>query len=227
MSTRPIPFPYRRRRFSPSRPLHGISGAAQDPPIGPQTLAPFSLVDRYGDPTVDPVEALTEMDEGTYEQPQAGGQNRPDLPPWIYQPTNWENIDQINYALLPAIGAQVTIISYVVPPGRNGVINKVACNFVGGGWVEGSGDVIWRILVDGTPPPGATSYDTIVASLGSPASPTGIAGFRIFENQVLSLVAFNNPAGPNGGVIVAGQRVGARFVGWNYPTDIEENDIWI
>jgi hypothetical protein len=140
---------------------------------------------------------------------------------------NWENIDQDNYALLPAIGATVTIISYVVPPGRNGIIYKVANNFVGGGWVEGTGDVIWRILVDGTPPPGAVSYDSILASLGNPASPTEIPGFRIFENQVLTLVAFNNPAGPDGGVVVAGQRVGARFVGWNYPTDIEDSDIWI
>jgi hypothetical protein len=213
----------RRRRFNPREPLQGLGRLGQPfrPDIGPQILAPFNP----GDPASDPVEAITEMDEGTYQD--TSQPTRPDLPPWIYPPTNWENIDQDNYALLPAIGATVVIISYVVPPGRNGVINKVANNFVGGGWVEGTGDVVWRILVDGTPPPGAVSYDSILASLGNPASPTGIAGFRIFENQVLTLVAFNNPAGANGGVIVAGQRVGARFCGWNYPTDIEENDIWI
>ena len=211
----PPPLPAFRRRLRPAG-LRGL-GEPFRPDIGPAILAP-------GDPGSDPVEALTEMDEGTYQAPQS---NRPDLPPWIYPPTNWENIDQDNYVLLGAIGTTVTIISYVVPPGRNGVINKVANNFVGGGWVEGTGDIVWRILVDGTPPPGATSYDSILASLGNPASPTGIAGFRIFENQLLTLVAFNNPAGPNGGVIVAGQRVGGRFVGWNYPTDIEQNDIWI
>ncbi len=190
------------RELSPAGVRH-LGGMGQ-PPTGPQVLAP-----------------IEEFDEAAGQRPQAL------LPPWIYPPTNWENIDQINYALLPAIGSTVTIISYVVPPGRNGIINKVACNFVGGGWVEGSGDILWRILVDGTPPPGATSYDAILASLGSPASPTGISGFRIFENQVVTAVAFNNPAGASGGVVVAGQRVGARFVGWNYPTDIEEEDIWI
>lgn len=233
MSTLPMILPrgYGRRRFTPREHLRGINlpglgNAANDPVYGgAQILAPFTPAES-GDPSTDPVEYLTELDEGTLA-PGPTQQNRPDLPPWIYPPTNWENIDQDNYALLPAIGSTVTIISYVVPPGRNGIINKVANNFVGGGWVEGTGDVIWRILVDGTPPPGATSYDNITASLGNPASPTGIAGFRIFENQVLSLVAFNNPAGPNGGVVVAGQRVGARFVGWNYPTDIEESDIWI
>jgi hypothetical protein len=191
--------------------LRGLGQPGQ-PPTGPSILAPI-----YGD--VDP------GSDAAAEAARHAG--RPDLPPWIYQPVNFENVDQINYALVPAIGSTVTIISYVVPPGRNGIINKVACNFVGGGWVEGSGDIIWRILVDGTPPPGATSYDSILASLGGPSQPTGIAGFRFFENQVLTFVAFNNPAGANGGVVVAGQRVGARFTGWNYPLDIEEDDIWI
>jgi hypothetical protein len=221
--------PYPRRRFSPISPLRGLGdsgGAPYTPDIGPAILAPFNVPQGAG---VDPIEALTQMDEGTYQDPGQGQgtSNRPNLPPWIYPPTNWENIDQDNYVLVPAIGSTVVIISYVVPPGRNGVINKVANNFVGGGWVEGTGDIVWRILVDGTPPPGATSYDSILASLGNPASPTGVAGFRIFENQLLTLVAFNNPAGANGGVVVAGQRVGARFCGWNYPTDIEEADIWI
>jgi hypothetical protein len=204
----PPPFLLRRHRAT----LHGLGQPGQ-PPTGPAILAPFNSPD---DPAYNSGENAPNIHKG-----------RPDLPPWIYQPVNWENVDQINYALVPAIGSTAIIISYVVPPGRNGIINKVACNFVGGGWVEGSGDIVWRILVDGTPPPGATSYDSILASLGGPSQPTGIAGFRFFENQVLTFVAFNNPAGANGGVVVAGQRVGARFTGWNYPLDIEEDDIWI
>jgi hypothetical protein len=148
-------------------------------------------------------------------------------PIWIDPPVNWENIDRAAYVTLPAINTTGTILSFTVPPGRNGVIKKIANNFVGGGWVEGTGDVIWRILVDGTPPPGATTYNNIVNSLGSPASPTEIPGFRIFENQVVSVVAFNNPAGPNGGVVVAGQLVGARLVGYHYPRELEQADIWI
>jgi len=217
-----FPLPAVRRGLPPAG-LRGLSGAERVALGEPyRILAP-------GDPGSDPVEVLTEMDEGTYQEPLQPRQSIVSVirPPWIDPPTNWENIDQDNYVLLGAIGTTVVIISYVVPPGRNGVIKKVANNFVGGGWAEGTGDIVWRILVDGSPPPGATSYDSILASLGNPASPTGIAGFRIFENQLLTLVAFNNPAGQNGGVIVAGQRVGGRFVGWNYPTDIEQDDIWI
>jgi hypothetical protein len=203
------PFRYRRHMRGELRPsMHGLGQPGQ-PPTGPAVLAPFNAAAEE------------------FQNNPGLHKGRPDLPPWIYQPVNWENVDQINYALVPAIGSTAVIISYVVPPGRNGIINKVACNFVGGGWVEGSGDIVWRILIDGTPPPGATSYDSILASLGGPSQPTGIAGFRFFENQVLQFVAFNNPSGANGGVVVAGQRVGARFTGWNYPLDIEEDDIWI
>jgi hypothetical protein len=211
-----------RRRFNPRVALHGLGSGIGDG---------MSCDDlEFAVPPTETTDATGGAGPDASDQPdppqtvKIDGINYVTFPRGIQ---NWENIDQDNYVLLGAIGTTVTIISYVVPPGRNGVIYKVANNFVGGGWVEGTGDLVWRILVDGTPPPGATSYDTILASLGNPASPTEIPGFRIFENQVLTLVAFNNPAGPSGGVVVAGQRVGARFVGWNYPTDIEDSDIWI
>ncbi len=152
---------------------------------------------------------------------QADGLRKAILPPWIYPPPNFENIDLFAYVALPAIAATATVISYTVPPGRNAIINRVANNFVGGGWVEGSGDLVWRILVDGTPPPGATNYDNILGSLGNPASPIPIAGFRIYENQVLTLVVFNSA------VVVAGQRSGGRLMGYNYPREAEEADIWV
>jgi hypothetical protein len=158
-----------------------------------------------------------------YPQPERSA----DLPLWIYPPINWENIDQIAYVALPAINAEAVILSFQVPLGRNGIINKVACNFVGGGWTEGTGDLLWRILVDNGTPPGANSYEAIPASLGSPAQPVGIAGFRIFENQVVKVDIFNNPAGPNGGVIVAGQFAGARLCGYLYPRELEDPNIFI
>jgi hypothetical protein len=214
MSTRAIPFAYHRRPLARA----GVRHLGD----GPQVMTP-------GDPSSDAVEYQTEVDEGILGpdgMPAKSNLGRP----WIFQPTNWETIHQATYALLPAIGSTVTILSYPIPPGRNAVIGKIANNFVGGGWVEGTGDVVWRVLVDGTPPPGANSYDNIVNSLGSPAAPTGqVLGslFRVFENSVLTLVAFNNPAGPNGGVVVAGQRVGACLMGWNYPVAEEENEVWI
>lgn len=144
-------------------------------------------------------------------------------PLWIDPPDQWENVDLINYVALPAIGAQANVISFQVPLGRNGVIHKVANNFVGGGWVEGGGLVTWQILVDGAPPPGANSYDNILASLGSPANPVTIAGFRIYENQVLTLVVRNVAPG----VVVAGQLSGGRLIGYLYPREMEDDGVWL
>jgi hypothetical protein len=141
-----------------------------------------------------------------------------DLPLRLFPPDNWLNFDQQNYVALAAIAARALIISFKVPIGYNGIINAIGNNFVGGGWVEGSSAVIWRVLVDGAPPPGATSYDTILGSLGSPANPTKIAGFRIYENQTVQLVADNIS------VIVAGQLVGGRLLGYLYPRELDSQD---
>lgn len=140
-------------------------------------------------------------------------------PTWIDPPVDWDNVDLLNYIALPAIAAEASIITFQIPLGRNGVIKKVACNFVGGGWVEGSGSVLWRIQVDGAPPPGATNYDAILASLGSPANPVEIPGFRVFENQTLTVVVRNV------NVVLAGQLSGARLIGYLYPREMEDDDI--
>lgn len=142
-------------------------------------------------------------------------------PLWVDPPDQWENLDLFAYAVLPAIGASVTILKFQVPLGRNGVIKKVANNFVGAGWTEGTGAIIWEILVDGAPPPGATNYDAILGSLGSPANPVEIAGFRVYENQVITFVLNNISVAP--GL----QPVGARLIGWLYPKEQEGDATWL
>lgn len=141
-------------------------------------------------------------------------------PTWIDPPAQWLNIDQFAYVALPAIGAQANVISFFVPSGYNGIIQKVANNFVGGGWSEGSGDVTWQILADGAPPIGASNYDLILGSLGSPANPVEIPGFRIFENQTITLVV------KNVAVVLAGQLSGGRLIGYLYPRETEDANTW-
>lgn len=174
-----------------------------------------------------PVNPNVQWDPEFYAQQLPGPFRGRDLPPHLYPPRTWENLDKLNYAVIGAVGATVTILDFKVPIGRNGIVNKVATNFVGGGWVAGTGDIIWRILVDNATPPGASDYHNIIDSLGSPAQPVGISGFRIFENQRITVVAFNNPLGASGGVIPAGQRVGARLLGHLFPRDMEYHDLWV
>lgn len=142
------------------------------------------------------------------------------LPVWLWPPVGWQNVDLLDYVALPAIGATAIILQFQVPIGYNGVIKKVANNYVGAGWTEGTGELIWSILVDGTAPPGASSYATIFGSLGSPANPVEIPGFTIFENQTLTVVI------QNVSVAVAGQLSGARLIGYLYPIPETPDETW-
>jgi hypothetical protein len=139
------------------------------------------------------------------------------LPPWIYPPAEFEPIDLFNYISLPAIGTSGNIISIKIPTGNNGIITNIGNNFVGGGWTEGTGAVTWQIARDGAPVDG---YDLILGSLGSPASPTRHpSGFRVFQNQVVTLAVTNVS------VVLAGQLSGARLLGYYYPLEYEDPNL--
>lgn len=136
------------------------------------------------------------------------------LPPWIYPPAEAEPIDDIVYIALPAIGATSVVLTRTIDPGYNSVLQAFANNFVGGGWTEGSGAVTWRILIDQRAVPG---YDSIPASLGSPANPVRHpSGIRVFESSTVQLTVTNNS------VVLAGQLIGGRWQGYFYPKEYED-----
>lgn len=136
------------------------------------------------------------------------------LPPWIYPPAEAEPIDDIAYVPLPAIGATSIVLTRTIDPGYDAVLTAFANNFVGGGWTEGSGALVWRILRNGAAFPG---YDSIPASLGSPANPVRHpSGIRVFEQDVLQLTVTNVS------VTLAGQLSGGRWQGYFYPKEYED-----
>lgn len=135
------------------------------------------------------------------------------LPPWLWQPAAGVPLNPTNYVALPAIAAVAVIVQFQVPEGFNGVINQMGNNFVGGGFVDGSGTIVWRLLVDGAPYP---NFGAIIASLGNPAAPSFVGSVRVFEKQVVQLVV------QNVAIAVAGQLVGGRLSGWFYPRKLED-----
>ena|SRR6266403_6159098 len=136
------------------------------------------------------------------------------MPPWIYPPSEAEPIDDIAYVALPAIGASAVVLARTIEPGYNSVFLALANNFVGGGWTEGSGSVTWQVLIDGAALPG---YDSIPASLGSPANPVRHpSGFRVFESSTIQLIVTNVS------VVLAGQLSGGRWQGYFYPKEYED-----
>jgi hypothetical protein len=143
------------------------------------------------------------------------------LPLWLYPPPQWQNLDQIGYEQLPNIGASVDIVSFTVPIGYNGIINKLANEYQGSGFTQGSGALAWSLQVDATVPPGPNTYFDIPASLGTVAAPTKISGFRIYELQTITLLLSNVSL-----ALAGTQLVGGRLMGYLYPVTEEDLDIW-
>lgn len=136
--------------------------------------------------------------------------------PFIEMPAGGNPFDRLNNAAvtLPAIGTEVVVVQFTVPRGKNGVIVRISNQFVGGGWVEGTGDLVWRIEADGVP---VRDYESIIASLGTTSNPGDRRGnpIRIFENQRIQLICLNVAVG------VAGQPLLGLLGGWFYPIEQE------
>ena len=122
--------------------------------------------------------------------------------------------------LLPAIGASVIVVGFTVPSRSNGTIEFIANQYVGGGWVEGSGGIIWQVLADAVPVQG---YDAILGSLGATSNPgsLGRSPIRIFENQLIQLNL------KNVSVAAAGQVLLGLFRGHFYSIEQEGQNTWL
>ena len=143
------------------------------------------------------------------------------LPPWAFPPVNSIAFDAAGDIILPAIAApDTTIFSFVVPPGHNGVIKEIANVFIGGGFTDGSGSIVWRILQNGQ---AIRGKEAMLNSLGSVAQPSRVGGggfIRIIENDLIAMVVSNVAIAP------AGQIIAGRLSGWFYPKDLDPTDIW-
>lgn len=91
---------------------------------------------------------------------------------------------------LPAAGSSQVVVSFTCPRRMNGEIEFVANQLVQGGWLEGTGELIWQILVDGLPEQG---YDAILGSLGSTSAPgwLGTSAIQFTEQQSVQLRVTN------------------------------------
>jgi hypothetical protein len=134
--------------------------------------------------------------------------------PWLKPPPDAESFHVGAGIIIPAIGATFTpVVSITVPPGRNGVIKWLANKYVGQGFTDFSGALIWQILRN--PGSGLTAaernYENILYSIGDTEHPTKISPIRIFENDVIQLVIQNVNIPPNAQVIAG------LFGGYYYP----------
>ncbi len=140
--------------------------------------------------------------------------------PWIIPPPDSEPFHQASGIVIPAQDGNFhPVVTIVCPQGRNGVLMLIANEFVGGGFQDFSGNIIWQILRN--PGNGITTaernFENIQASLGTPQNPARLAAaIRIYENDVIQLAAKNVNIAP------AGQFLGGLLGGWFYPRAQDE-----
>lgn len=139
------------------------------------------------------------------------------LPIENFPPPQAVPFNPAEYIDLPAIGATATVLDVLVPDGYSAIVKRLGNNFVGGGFVDGSGDLIWQVTVNDV---AARNFEDIIASLGNPAAPSDIGFIRGKQNQHIKLIVTNVS------VPVDAQLVGGRFSGWFYPNQYDLPDSW-
>lgn len=143
------------------------------------------------------------------------------FPPHLFQPQDGFPFDYTNYIATPAVGVAAPVVQFTVPEGHFGVIKRVGNVYIGAGFVEGSGSLIWQIQQNQGV---VRNYDNILASLGTVTQPGDLAGSILLFEQNLVVLQVNNV-----GLVAGGTQVGGRLSGWFFPKDyLASNDdaIW-
>jgi len=136
-----------------------------------------------------------------------------DKPPYLVMPEDARQFQVIDSIALPNPGDPEQVVTQmIVPVGYAGVITSVVNYWTGAGFIDGSGDLVWRIKVG---PVYARDFGEILTALGSLTSPCTLfrGGLRLRTFQrVQYLFSHSALSGLAGGRIVCG------FLGWFYPT---------
>lgn len=104
--------------------------------------------------------------------------------PWLDMPDGSVPYDNQGKNTLPVAPNTVDtlVLQFRVPDGYDGVINAYACNFTGAGFVDFSGDIVWRIFVGGKAVP---NFGTILNQRGSTEKPRRVDPIRIYSGQLV------------------------------------------
>ena len=128
--------------------------------------------------------------------------------PWVEPPEGSLPFDPQTSIMLPVAAGNNVVVAHVVPDGYDGVIKAYSWNFTGGGFVQGSGDLVVQLLRNGVP---IRNYDNITVEKGSIQQARTISPIRIFSKQIVTLVINHvSNALLNGNVI-------GSLVGYDYP----------
>ena len=102
---------------------------------------------------------------------QRGG-GQVDLSPYVHPPNKeaqwFSPSNAVNLPPLLTANPGALILSYPVPPGYQGVIKKIALVSLAGGFVDFSGEIVFRVFIDQSP---VQNYENIPFQIGTLAQP--------------------------------------------------------
>lgn len=121
------------------------------------------------------------------------------------------NVTPAPFVAYPAPGAgQTTIISYQVPKGFRAKVTRMAINTWGGQIYDGTGNVVWRVMINGAAEKG---MEKMMSQFGTDSNPIPVS-IALNENDIIS-VTVEVPAGQV--AIPASQTTSARLIGYAAP----------
>lgn len=116
---------------------------------------------------------------------------------------------------MPAFdGLDHLVFAFIVPTGYDGVLTGFTQLYTGTGFVEGSGDITWRVKINQRFPHGLGQTITTIGNLGNPttAAPGGV---RIQSRQYIQYFVNLLPAAA--ARLDAAARIVCSVSGWLYP----------
>ncbi len=133
------------------------------------------------------------------------------------EPFYVQNPEPVN---LGAIGTSAVIVQRAIPYGRNSFLWKIAVDYVGGGFTEGQGAILFRVFRNKALTRAVKGFGTLTAPMGTVSNPVEIPPVQLYENEWLSIVY------QNVGIVPAGQQIVGVLVGWDYPRSEEVGARW-
>jgi len=138
--------------------------------------------------------------------------------PWSEMPPGGLPFDPFGSITTPAAnGTETVALQFEVPYGYDGIITGIANAFTGPGFVEGSGDLTWRIRVgqpnlQGRP---QRNYSSIQQSMGSVEQPREVpGGIQVVSNQFIEYSVVHAIGSP---IVPAGTRIICNIQGYYWP----------
>ena len=129
------------------------------------------------------------------------------LPAYIQPPKNavrWQPRADLTIPVVPAAADQA-VLSERIPLGYDGTLIAITTVWNGTGFVEASGDITWRVKIDGRFVP---FFEAITVSLGSLTVPFDVAGqgITLLSGQLVQIFA-NFLPGSEGRLNVGGKTI--------------------